>query len=234
MMNFKTIVTLSISIICTAVSAQDCSRYHPFQEGVELELSHYDKKGRTSSKGIYKVNKVSTIGGAETATMDMELFDEKGKSIIVTSYEVSCKGDFVSIDFSNLFPPAILESYGDMEFEMSGENLQIPNNLSVGQSLPDANALMEIKMNPITMKTNVNITNRKVASKESVTTGAGTFECYLVTYDTTVKSAMGVSQKGSAKHWITEKIGIVKQQNFNGKGKMIGHTELTAYKGINP
>lgn len=232
-MKFKICTALLISIIYTTVSAQDCSRYHPFQEGAEFELTHYDKKGKTSSKGIYKVSNISTSGGAETATMNMELFDEKGKSIIVTSYDVSCKDDVVSIDFSNLFSPSILESYGEMEFEMSGENLQIPNNLSVGQGLPDANALMEIKMDPITMKTNVNITNRKVASKENVTTEAGTFECYLITYDTVVKGAMGMSQKGSAKQWITEKLGIIKQENYTGKGKMIGHTELTAFRGIN-
>ena len=231
-MKFRIITILLTSIACATAGAQDCSRYHPFQEGVELEISSYNKKGKTSAKGIYKIRNVSKSGGAETATVQMELFDEKGKSVISTEYDITCKDDVVSIDFSNLFSVATYEMYKDMEFEMSGENLQIPNNLSIGQSLPDANALMEVNISAVTMKTSVDITNRKVVSRENVTTDAGTFDCYLISYDTIVKSGMGLKQQGNGKQWITEKLGLIKQESYSGKGKLLGHSELTAYKGI--
>lgn len=231
-MHVKIILTLFIGLIYATLNAQDCNSYYPFKEGVVFELSHYNKKGKTDGKGIYKVKNVSSNGGAETATMHMELFDEKGKSITASEYSVTCKDDVISIDFSNLFPPSIYESYGEMEFEMSGVNLDMPNNLSVGQNLPDANALMEISLSPVKIKTSVDITNRKVQARETITTEAGTFDCFVVTYDTAVKSGMGITHKSSSKQWVAEKLGIIKQEDYNGNGKKTGHTELTAFEGI--
>ena len=43
----------------------------------------------------------------------------------------------------------------------------------------------------------------------------------------------GIAQKGSAKQWITEKPGIIKQETYTGKGKMVDNTELTAFRGFN-
>lgn len=51
--------------------------------------------------------------------MNMELFGEKGKSLINTEYDVSCQDDIVSLDFSNLFSAAIYEAYGEMAFKNS-------------------------------------------------------------------------------------------------------------------
>ena len=231
-MNVKITLTLFVSLIYATLNAQDCNSYYPFKEGVVFELSHYNKKGKTDGKGIYKVKSISNSGGAKTATMNMELFDEKGKPIISSEYIVTCKDDVISIDFSNLIPPAMYESYGEMEFEMSGVNLDMPNNLSVGQSLPDAHALMEVRLTPVKIKTSVDITNRKVETREKITTEAGTFDCFVVTYDTAVKSGMGITHKTSSKQWIAEKLGIIKQEDYNGNGKKTGHTELTAFEGI--
>ncbi|MDN5210685.1 hypothetical protein QQ020_01460 [Fulvivirgaceae bacterium BMA12] len=232
MMKFKITLLLLIGIASVTANAQDCSRYYPFKEGAEFELSSYNKKGKVNAKSIYKVMEVSNGGGAETAFIANEIFDEKGKSALTMEYKITCKDDIVSVDFSNLIAPTLRETYKEMEFEMSGENLQLPNNLSTGQSLPDAHAIMSVHVAPVNMKMRVDITDRQVALKEKVTTGAGTFDCYLITYKTILKNQIGINQASSSKQWIAEKVGVVKQEDYNGKGKLLGRTELTAIRGL--
>jgi hypothetical protein len=40
---------------------------------------------------------------------------------------------------------------------------------------------------------------------------------------------MGIKITGSAKQWLAEGVGMVKQESFNKKGKLTGYTELTAF-----
>ena len=114
-----------------------------------------------------------------------------------------------------------------MEVDISGTNLILPNNLSAGQSLPDANMLMNIKVPPMNMKMTVDIRDRKVEGKETVTTSAGTFDCFVISY--IHESKMGMKITGNAKEWIAEGVGMVKSESYNKKGKRISRSELTAF-----
>ena len=78
------------------------------------------------------------------------------------------------------------------------------------------------------MKMTVNIMNRKVEGKESVTTSAGTFDCFVISYDH--ESKMGIKIRGSAKQWYSEGVGMVKQENYNKKGKLMGSSLHTLFQ----
>ncbi|MEQ9168598.1 MAG: hypothetical protein RLO12_20235, partial [Fulvivirga sp.] len=94
--------------------------------------------------------------------------------------------------------------------------------LSVGMSLNDASLKMS---GSIPFKMEVNIVNRKVEGKESITTPAGTFECYKITYTINTKSIMSMETTGA--DWIAKEIGMVKSENYNKNGKLQGYSLLT-------
>jgi hypothetical protein len=192
-------------------------------EGTKFQITNYDKKDKVSAVMDYVVKEVS----GNTATMFYEMHDDKGKMMTSSEYGVTCTDDGVTIDFSSMMSPEILGQYEDMEVEMSGTDLLYPNNLSVGQSLPDADVLMTVKMPPINMKMNMNFYNRKVESNESVTTPAGTFDCYVITYDSEAK--MGFKMTNSNKLWLSEGFGMVKSETYNKKGALIGKSVLTSF-----
>ena len=171
----------------------------------------------------YEVKEVS----GNTATMFYEMTDEKGKMITSSEYGITCTEDGVTIDFSSMMSPGVMGQYEDMEVEMSGTDLLFPNNLSVGKSLPDADVLMTVKMPPMNMKMTMKFFNRKVEGNETVSTPAGDFECYVITYDT--ESKMGIKMTMSSKLWLSEGFGMVKQENYNKKGALIGKSVLTAF-----
>lgn len=210
--------------VTSSVMSQDCSKYFPMDQGTKFQITMYDKKDKVSGVMDYEIKEVS----GNTATMFYEMHDEKGKMLTSSEYGMTCSEDGVTIDFSSMMSPEIMGQYEDMEVEMSGTDLLYPNNLSTGQSLPDADVLMTIKMPPLNMKMNMNFFNRKVESKESVTTPAGTFDCYVITYDSEAK--MGIKMTNSNKLWLSEGFGMVKQETYNKKGNLIGKSVLTAFE----
>ncbi|MFD2312589.1 hypothetical protein ACFSKX_19395, partial [Microbulbifer halophilus] len=106
-------------------------------------------------------------------------------------------------------------------------NVEFPNNLKVGQTLKDANLKMTLNMSGIKMNMTMDMLNRTVDAKESVTTTAGTFDCFVLSYDTEMK--MGMKMNFKNKEWIAKGVGVVKSENYNKKGKLMGYSELTSF-----
>ncbi|WP_150451757.1 TapB family protein [Arenibacter lacus] len=224
------IVLVAFLIASLGFSQNNCSKFYPMEEGVSFQYTMSNKKGKPEGTTDYSITEVTNSGGTTTATMNMKFTDNKGEEIMVSDFKISCTGQGIKIDYNSLVPSKMIEQYTEMGMEMdiTGTDINIPNNLSVGQDLDDANVTINIKMTGMNMTMKVDQINRKVVSKESVTTPAGTFECYLLTEDT-ISETMGVKQNMSTKLWLAEDVGMVKQEIYNKKGTLTSHMELTKY-----
>jgi len=101
-----------------------------------------------------------------------------------------------------------------------------PSDLSVGDELPDASITVSIKSSGVNMFTmTVWITNRKVEAREEMTTPAGTFDCFKMSYD--IETKMMVKVQSKAVQWFTEDVGMVKSESYNKNGKLVGYSLLT-------
>lgn len=225
----KLINTVVILLITAYGYSQKCSKFYPFSEGATSEISIFDKKGKESGTLTYHVMKMTSSGGTEIASMSSKLKDPKGKVISNHEFDVSCTGDIVSFDFKSMMSPGLLDRYKDMEYEISGKNLDLPNDLGVGQTLPDANMEMIISMSGINITMNMITKDRTVETKENVTTPAGSFDCFVISYTSEMKMSMGMNQTNTGKQWIAEGVGMVKQEDYNEKGKITGSSLLTAF-----
>ena len=213
----------------TLCRAQDgCSKFYPLEEGTSFQYTNYDKKGKIAGTVDYTISKVLSEGSATNATYDMTLSDKKGKQIFESNYEISCENGMVSIDFESLFPSQMLQQFSEMEIDMdiTGTDLKIPNDLSVGEDLEDANVSMALNMAGIKMTTTVDQMNRKVEKKENITVAAGTFDCYLIT-ETNLTKTMGTTLETDTKMWLAEGVGLVQQESYKKNGNLITRMELT-------
>ena len=222
---------LSILLFCfliTDISAQEsCSTYYPFKKGTSFEITSYGKKDKVAAVSKYQVVNVEQTSNGEVATVSAQIEDDKNKPLAESTFDVNCSNGKTSIDYKSLVPTELFEQYKDMDYKLSGTNLEIPNDLQVGQTLPDADMIMNVNMAGIGMTLEFSMINRKVIDKESVTTPAGTFDCLVITYDTEMK--MGMKKSGSSKQWISEGVGMVKQEDYNAKGKETSSSMLTAF-----
>lgn len=219
----RLVLVFALFISFSLIGQNACKAYYPFEEGAKFEITNYDKKGKKESAAKYEVAKIDN----NVATIKTIVLDNKGKEITSTSYQVTCDGSTVSIDFKSLMNADMFKQYKDMDMDITGNNIELPNDLQIGQSLKDANLTMAINMGGISMNMTMDVINRIVNAKESITTPAGTFDCYALNYTTEMK--MGMKMTFNFKEWIAKGIGVVRSESYNKKGKLMGYSELTSF-----
>jgi len=217
------ILIFTVLFSTSGMTGQTCSKYYPLKEGVKFQITTYDKKDRPSAVINYEVKEFD----GTKALMATEVFDDKDRLVVSSDYNISCIGNGISIDFKSMMSPDLFKQYSEMEIDMDGTDIQIPNNLEAGQELPDANMDMTIKMGPMNMNMSINMVNRVVEGKESITTPAGTFNCVVISYETEMK--MGATRTGTSKQWLAEGVGMVKHEDYNKSGKLVSSSLLTSY-----
>jgi hypothetical protein len=224
---------LSIAIVCffaacTCTTGQECSRYYPMKEGTSFQYTSYDKKGKEQGTINYRITEASGSGDSTSATMNMTYIDDKGKEVISSNYTLNCSENTVHIDYESLLSNDMMQQFDDMEMEVTGTDIELPNDLSVGQNLADANVNVKMSMGGINMNMNVETVNRKVEKKESVTTPAGSFDCYVISSETKSKMVIGNNTFPNLL-WLAEGVGMVKQETYNKNGKLMGSMLLTQF-----
>lgn len=229
----KKVILLVVFSLCTfgTIAAQNaCSKYYPMKEGSSMEYTIYNKKGKSDGKTTYSVTDVKSSGSETSATFNIDFSNTKGKKEFETAYDITCTGTGIKIDYMSLMPAQMTEQYEKMDVEMdfSGTDIELPNNLSVGQNLDDANVTMKMSVGGIDMNISVDIVDRKVEARESITTDAGTFDCYQLSELIKSKS-MGVNLEMTSKTWLAEGVGMIKNETFRKNGKSEGSTILTKY-----
>ncbi|WP_291967551.1 hypothetical protein [Maribacter sp.] len=228
-MKIKLFIPLLFLAATISLYSQDnCSKFYPMNEGVSMEYTNYNKKGKVEGVSSYKVVKAVNNENATNATLAIDLKDNKGKNAYSTTYNLTCTGNMVTLDYESLLPTEMMEQYGDMDIEISGNDIEIPNDLSVGQKLNDANVAMKISMSGINMNMTVDMTNRNVEKKESISTPAGTYDCYVL-YSENRSKMMMANQVYPSRVWLAEGVGMVKQETYKKNGDLMSSTLLTSH-----
>lgn len=228
-MKSKLILTLLGTMLSAGLFAQECQLYYPAQENAQLGYNQYDKKGNLSGSSLQKITSLKTTPSSTEATISAESFDAKGKSLGTVELTARCESGVYYIDMKNYLGTQLSEDYKDMEMTVEGGNLEMPLSLSAGDVLKDGNLKISFASGGMTvLNMTVAITNRKVAAKESITTPAGTFECYKITYDIATKMMINVKMKGA--EWFAKNVGMVKSESYSTDGKLMGSSVLSVLK----
>lgn len=214
----------------TAFAQENCSSYYPMKKGLKFEITHYDDNGKKIT-GMTKneVIDFSSSGDKDIATMRTIVEDKKGEQTLDANYNIICSGDKVTIDLNEMMKQQMAEQMkeNEAEIEISGINAIFPNDMKIGDKLPDSNMEMKIKAGSINMNFTVNTTNREVVKMETLTTPAGTFDCVVISSETHTK--MLVSKTIVSKIWLAKGYGMIKQEDYSKGGKLTGYQLLTSY-----
>lgn len=228
----KTQGILFVAFLLTTVVglAQDCGAFFPFEKGATIGYAFYDAKGKLTSSSEQKVVIIDDKGAAGMqAQVETINFDKNGKESTKGTFEVKCKDGNLYMDITSIMAPQMTESFAQMEMTVTGDGLQLPAKLEIGQSLPDASAEFKAAsggINIMTMK--MDVVERKVVGKEVVATGLGSYECYKISYTTNVK--MLVNKSFTTIAWFAPKVGMVKSEVYNKKGTLESLMELTKFQ----
>ena len=222
-----TLIFISSLIINNNLKAQDCNIYFPNEKGTVVETTSYTKKDKVTSVLKQTVLEKTQTAGVTTIKIKNEVTDEKSDVVNSSEYTIKCEGGQFYIDMESYLNQEQMSAYKGMQVDVDADDLTIPSNLQVGQKLNDGRVTAEIK-NPAGIKMftmNVDIKNRKVDAFEKITTSAGTFDCVKISYDMEMKMLFTI--KASAIQWFAKDVGIVKQENYNKKGKLESYSLIT-------
>lgn len=226
---FAFLIPLCLGLLPSGTHAQNCSTYYPMEVGTRLEYEVYGRNGKTEGTQWQEVTSVTETPEGEKVMMNIGFSDAREKNTYESEYGFTCTGSAIRIDYQSLLSGAMLDQYEGMEMEISGTDIELPNNLVVGQDLPDARVEMTVKMSGINMKIAVDMTNRRVEKKESVTTPAGTFDCFVL-YSESQSKMMMANTTISSRTWLAEGVGMVQSETYNKNGKLDGRMVLTSMR----
>lgn len=223
-----TLVVIFVFFISNAFS-QECVIYFPMEEGMEVEMTNYDKKNKISGTYTQKIEKKEITGDNLNLTILQKVYDDKGEFVHEGTFGMHCEEGVFYLDMSSYLDEKMMEAYEGMELQVETTDMMIPSKLVIGESLPDANVIASVSNQGIKMMTiTIDITDRKVVAEEDLTTPAGTFKCFKMTYQISTK--MGIRVQGDVSQWLNKDVGVVKTESYSNKGKLQGITLLTGLK----
>lgn len=220
----KTKLVLILFLLAAYKGASAQCGYYFFQNNKTVTIGVFNKKGSSDGKVVYKTTEVTTSGGSSTAALRSEVFDRKDKSLAVSSGSVQCKGGVLLMDMKMMMAPQQSGQMQSTEASAKGMYLEYPSSLSVGQDLKDGSFEMDMKMaTGIPASVSLDITNRHVEAKEKVSTPAGTWDAYKITYQskTLINMGFGVPFKMEMTEWFVPGFGVVRTESKYGKTELI-------------
>jgi len=224
----RLLFSFSLLLICGTLFSQDCSNYYYLQNNKTIEMTISNNKGKESGKMTYTVSDSRKSGDAVTATINSEFVDAKGKSITKATNNVKCVNGVLQMDMKVFIPAAQQEQIKSGTATASDVYLEYPANMNVGDQLKDGLLNMDYETaSGLKSSIEISITERKVEGKETVTTPAGTWECYKITSKNKITSriaGIGIPIRMDVTEWYAPGFGVVKTESKTGK------TEITSIK----
>ncbi len=198
------------------------------KEGKKLTYKQYDNKEKVKSITEQSLKSIKNTTTGFEAVVTVTNKDDKGTAVQEgKEFIVKCENGEIKLDLSSMMMNEMAGRMKGMEVSVTGDGVGYPSNMEIGKTLPDATMDMKVGMNGTNLFTGkFVIKNRKVEAKENLTTSAGTFECYKISYDLDINMMMKHSNK--VIQWMSPNIGLIKSENLDSKGIVQNHRDLTA------
>lgn len=226
----KHVFLLVVAVVFSATAVAQCNDYYVIKEGSSWTYESFNAKGKSVGKNEQKVTSYQSAPNGYKATINSVMYNDKGKKLTEADLEVRCENGTFYMDMRRFIPQDQQKAFESYELKFETENLELPSRLSAGQSLKNGSVTMTAVGSPMPMKITVNITDRKVAGKETITTPAGTFECWKITSRSSTQMQMGINMNlnFTTTEWITEKTGLVKSESYDRNGNVSSYTVLVS------
>lgn len=217
----KTFFFIAVVVFSLNTMAQNCMNYLLLQNNKKIGLTVYNKKGKENGKQTWDVSMVRTANGVTKATVKSEFFDKDGKSINKATNDIQCKGGALQMNMKMMLGEDQVKAWGEnAEVKASGEFLEYPATLGEGSSLPDGHLHMDIKTQQgMNIAVDLDVTERLVLGKETITSPAGTWECFKISSKQRMVSkvaGIGIPFKIEVKEWFAPGVGVIKSESKFG------------------
>jgi len=197
--------------------SQDCGYLFTQKAGSILHYANY--KAQSKQADTYIDLKILAIQATQV-TIESQSFDATRKHQTTVNATMICNAGNFEFDITAMMGASV-KMFPDIK--ITGNKLMFPAQLRVGQTLRDA--IMHITSSNTMMIMDMKIYDRKVVALETITTSAGTFECYKIT-STAETKIMGMTVITKTIEWTSVTIGKIKSENYDKAERLISYDQL--------
>ena len=142
--------------------------------------------------------------------------------------KIKCDGGVMMVDMK-LSMPQQPGSPMASETDVKADDIymEYPTNMNVGDNLKNASMHMDFDNNGMKQSVDMDVFDRKVEGKEKITTPAGSWDCYKISYKSKIRMktmGIGVPMNVEGVEFFAPGFGVVKTQSKHGG------TEIVAIK----
>lgn len=227
----KSLLFLFLITIASAGLAQDCNLFIPLIENKGMQYQSFNRRDRLEGTQDVMIKTVTRHGDHTEALISTKYYDSRERFQHEAEYTIRCKGDELIIDIQSMLDQAMLAGFKDMEITMTTVDISLPSRMEPGDLLPEARVEMTVRSAGTTISEITFITrNRKVEAIETITTPAGTFECYKISYEAfTETRTMGIPFRVTAKgfEYYAQGIGNVRSEFYDDRDRLQSYQVLS-------
>lgn len=173
---------------------------------------------------IHKISGITGKGNNITAILHSEVLDKKGKTLSTGNNTVKCSNGVLMMDMRLFIPQQQAEQFGKAEARANNVYLEYPAGIKTGDHLKDGKFDIEVDNNGLQQSLKMQIINRNVSGKERVTTIAGAWDCFVITYQVKLNIQTGpiaIPLNLEATEWFSPGFGIVKTSTKSGTTEVV-------------
>jgi len=233
-MKFSGITLLLVALLTFSFSpnkqsdVSDCSTYFPLSVGMKWTTKSFNKKRKETGRSTMEVLEAKALDGGTTFVLKSVYDTGKKDEVNELDIEYYCKNNILTFNMDQFFSEMVKETEG-MTVDVQTDGIELPNVLESGMKLNDASVKVTATLNGMqVLNVTVTVSDRIVEKFEKVTTEAGTYNCAKVTSKVTSKMAF-MTRVTSSANWFSDKVGVVKTEEYDKNGKLASGTELVAY-----
>jgi hypothetical protein len=206
-----------------------CDSLSYLEKGNKWTLTNYNKKGKVEGHVNYSVLDKRNTDGVIEWDLRTKMEDDKGEELNDITTTVTCDGNAVQMDMSQMIPQETMEGLASMDLEIEADDVVYPFQLKENTELPQAQVTLRASTGGVqVMEITTIIKDRKVEKMETISTQAGDFEAFKITQTTEVKNSF-ISRESKSIDWYCPKIGVVRSEYYDKKGKLDGYSEITSF-----
>ncbi|SET42731.1 TapB family protein [Hymenobacter actinosclerus] len=214
-----------------ATPAADCP--HPFglADNTARTFTLQDSRGKTTG---YVHQRVVSLGTEQnkkktqttnTVLLKSGAYDTKGRLLYLRDLTFRCRQDTAFTDGLDQLKPAQLSSFQDRILTYSPTPLAWPNQPTIGSELPGGGVSVDVRSSAVHIaQVYSHVGKRRVTGRQTVTTPAGTFECYKVEGEletaTVARADLKLATTVRIVEYYAPTVGLVKSELYDKKGRL--------------
>lgn len=231
----RTIFILMCFLTGFPTMAQTCtSIFFPSEQGVKFQHSSYNGAGNLEAitdATVLNVSHTTNKVIIQTALRGQIIGNNE---IYNTTVDTECYGNITYTDPSQFVDPSLLNQFMlEYNGEIFKKEIEIPNNIKVGDALPDYFLEVYATVKGIEMHFSSQTYGRTVTAKQEIEALTGTYDCFVIESEThTIIDIKGFGETATtttSKLWVAKNIGTVKLEDY-ANGELKHYVELTGFQ----